>query len=1216
MDKYLIKTREEKGITLVALAVTIIVLLILSGTAINLTLGEDGIFRKAIESADRYKAEAIKEQIEMIKVNTVIDNNGEFNIDDFFDNLVEEGIVGGREEIIDNGDGSHTITTDEGYVIDIIEKDDGKDVEIEYVGKGEAVGPRIKEIIVKSKTTSTIEIEVETINGKGAKYTYSYRKNGEGEYIEAEKEIEENKYTFEGLEANKLYDIKVGVENRGIKVNKEISVYTGELPEGAITIGEVEWKEGKAEVVVNINKEIEGNLRLEYKINEEGIWTEIQDGEKIENLEHNQTVYVRLTDGTNETEYLSTKIEDNIAPEVSISLGTITSSSIAVTVTASDSQTGLADTNTYEYFLNGASKGKSTSNTYTFSNLSKGTYTLKVKVQDKAGNEKEAEVQGTTETVTSGLEEGAITFTNPVWSGGTASIKVSTNTSYQIEYQKNGTTGSWIAIESGETISGLAHNTTVYARLTDGINAGEYASTSIKDTTAPTVSIKTGIITSSSIAVTVTASDSQTGLADTNTYEYFLNGTSQGKSTSNTHTFSNLSKGTYTLKVKVQDKAGNSKEAQVEGTTQTVTSGTTTGAITFTSPTWSRGTASIKVSTNTSYQIEYQKNGTTGSWTKIASGGTISGLSHNQAVYARLTDGINAGEYASTSIKDTIAPTVNIKTGTITSSSIAVTVTASDSQTGLADTNTYEYFLNGTSQGKSTSNTHTFSNLSKGTYTLKVKVQDKAGNSKEAQVEGTTQTVTSGTTTGAITFTSPTWSGGKASIKVSTNTSYQIEYQKNGTTGSWTKIASGGTISGLAHNTTVYARLTDGINAGEYASTSIKDTTAPTVSISTSNITSNSIRLNVTASDAQSGLASSGAYSYYLNNGLKVSNNTNYYNYTGLTPNTSYTLKVIVKDKAGKTTEKTTTIKTISELEEAITSGKTYTSNTTIYDSYNNPVKIPAGFKIATDSGKNVTEGVVIEDVSAGDGNTKGNQYVWVPIGNVRYNTSGAYKTINFGRYDFESNSAGELKQSADNYTNTVTIESLFQELQSSSYGNTVSKNLGDFITKTKNAGGYYIGRYEAGKVSGNTNTFNVKKGQTVYNNVTQPRAATLARNLYSSNSNFQSDLINSYAWDTAIVFIQTFSGDPDYSKQRPLQYSLTTTGNAHSGTTYDVRCNIYDMAGNVKEWSTERCTVSSSPCVYRGGSYDSGYDYTAGRYYNPTSHSSTNLGFRSTLYL
>ena len=135
MNKYFRKTREEKGITLVALAITIILLLILAGAAINLTIGDEGIFTRAIDAQDRYKAEEIIEKMQIIKANTIIDNKGKFNIDDFFDNLVEEGIVGDREEIIDNGDGSYTITTEEGYVIDIIEKDEGKDVEIEYVGK-------------------------------------------------------------------------------------------------------------------------------------------------------------------------------------------------------------------------------------------------------------------------------------------------------------------------------------------------------------------------------------------------------------------------------------------------------------------------------------------------------------------------------------------------------------------------------------------------------------------------------------------------------------------------------------------------------------------------------------------------------------------------------------------------------------------------------------------------------------------------------------------------------------------------------------------------------------------------------------------------------------------------------------------------------------------------------------------------------------------------
>ena len=323
---------------------------------------------------------------------------------------------------------------------------------------------------------------------------------------------------------------------------------------------------------------------------------------------------------------------------------------------------------------------------------------------------------------------------------------------------------------------------------------------------------------------------------------------------------------------------------------------------------------------------------------------------------------------------------------------------------------------------------------------------------------------------------------------------------------------------------------------------------------------------------------------------------------------------------------------TLSEVEEAIKNGTVYETNTTIYDEYNNPVKVPAGFKLAEDSGTDVTKGVVIEDVSAGDSDSQGNQYVWVPIGNVKINKSGEIKTINFGRYSFdarynsntqqvEGTGVATMKQSADNYTSIVEIDTEFEynftERTSSQYGEAVAKNLGDFITKAKVSGGYYIGRYEAGKVSGNENTFNIKKGQTAYNNIIQSKASTLAKGLYSSNNNFESDLVNSYAYDTAIVFIQTFSGDSDYSKQIRIHDALTTTGSAHdSNNNYDIRCNIYDMAANVREWSTESYNDSNTPCVRRGGNYTYNTNYAASRDIYNTSNSYTAIGFRSILYL
>ena len=65
--------KQEKGITLVALVVTIIVLLILAGVIINLSLGEDGIFKKAKEASDLYSEQAIREKLELMYVDYLID---------------------------------------------------------------------------------------------------------------------------------------------------------------------------------------------------------------------------------------------------------------------------------------------------------------------------------------------------------------------------------------------------------------------------------------------------------------------------------------------------------------------------------------------------------------------------------------------------------------------------------------------------------------------------------------------------------------------------------------------------------------------------------------------------------------------------------------------------------------------------------------------------------------------------------------------------------------------------------------------------------------------------------------------------------------------------------------------------------------------------------------------------------------------------------------
>ena len=204
----------------------------------------------------------------------------------------------------------------------------------------------------------------------------------------------------------------------------------------------------------------------------------------------------------------------------------------------------------------------------------------------------------------------------------------------------------------------------------------------------------------------------------------------------------------------------------------------------------------------------------------------------------------------------------------------------------------------------------------------------------------------------------------------------------------------------------------------------------------------------------------------------------------------------------------------------------------------------------------------------------------------------------------------------------TSCIEETEAEHKTSGYTNTIAKDINKFRESIKNNGGYYIARYEAGDSNSTSNRTSsssqtvipvFKENQIVYNHITQPNAATLVRNLYNNQTkNYESDLINSYAWDTAIVFIQEFSGDEDYSIQNAIQDTLAKTGLATDGTNKDVRCNIHDMSGNVYEWTTETDYNTSHPQIYRGGYYNNHIYYTSNRYsYSATGYSSPYVGWR-----
>ena len=344
-----------------------------------------------------------------------------------------------------------------------------------------------------------------------------------------------------------------------------------------------------------------------------------------------------------------------------------------------------------------------------------------------------------------------------------------------------------------------------------------------------------------------------------------------------------------------------------------------------------------------------------------------------------------------------------------------------------------------------------------------------------------------------------------------------------------------------------------------------------------------------------------------------------------------------------------------SELEKLKDTSEYVTETKTITDKYKNKVVIPQGFKVASDSGLDVTEGIVIEDndIKEGIGNNRGNQYVWVPVGDI-IKSDGTKTTITLGRYTFadginDKASDGTtvlekgtpiLKQSAENYTQEVLINSYYKELATYRQGgasgddnslNTTALNLKKFVDSVKANGGYYIARYEAsygtdGKANSKTsNTFTNSDAESttrtegkLWNYITQIDAAKACYNIYEdSYTNATTDLINSYAWDTAIVYIQIFSGDTDYSWQDgpSINSSLTNTG-----ANKDEKCKINDMASNDLEWTTEYSTrINNSyayPCTSRGGYYDNSDIYTSYRNNGNATDSNEGYTFRSILYI
>ena len=257
-------------------------------------------------------------------------------------------------------------------------------------------------------------------------------------------------------------------------------------------------------------------------------------------------------------------------------------------------------------------------------------------------------------------------------------------------------------------------------------------------------------------------------------------------------------------------------------------------------------------------------------------------------------------------------------------------------------------------------------------------------------------------------------------------------------------------------------------------------------------------------------------------------------------------------------------------------------------------VPIPKGFTYK--EGTKAT-GVVIEDGSH-------NEFVWIPF------------TESECEYEKDRDFPGDQPDGED----------------------TILSGL-DETLDVKKYGGFYIGRYEATTPDGTeitrTNTTGVptcKSGEIVWTDINYTNSKASAELMYTGdNSSVQSGLLTGKAWDRTCHWIE------DYIT--PINTNSTLRDSRYYGNYYDSQApantgtytsyqrqlsganenwktkNIYDLAGNVYEWTYE---AHSSHRIYRGGSCVLSGDVNPVSYrcYTYPSDADDSIGFRLRLYI
>ena len=758
-------------------------------------------------------------------------------------------------------------------------------------------------------TTNSIKVDGTTTdatatstNGSSGIKEYRFSKDGGKTYTNAQTSAT---YTFSGLTQNVEYTIVVEAkDNAGNTTIGTVKATTGTVPTASgATYTPTTWTKGN----VTVTLPTKSGYSTVYTTN--GTVPTVSSAKYTAafSVSTNCKINYLFTDGTNIGGVGTVNVTniDTLAPNAFTPKATATTNSIKVDGTTTDatatSTNGSSGIKEYRFSKDGGKTytNAQTSATYTFSGLTQNVeYTIVVEAKDNAGNTTTGTVKATTGTVPTA--SGA-TYTPTTWTSGKVTVTLPTKSGYTTVYTTNGTAPTKDSTKYSAAFT-VSSNCKINYLYTDGTNIGGAGTVNVTniDTANPVINTAiTGSGTTSTIKLSMAVSDTQSGvnkiiwyykLSTDSTYKNATDTyTATTANTTRTHTFTGLTQNkTYNAYAVVYDATGRTAQS----TTINVTTGTvpTASGATYTPNTWTSGKVTVTLPTKSGYTTVYTTNGTapTKDSTKYSAAFTVSSNCKINYLY---TDGTNIGGAGTVNVTniDTTAPTfVSGEVKNLTTTGYDVYVYGiTDTQSGVNRVQ-FPTWTNANGQDDIQSNWWEPSNtVARGTkqadgttwvyhvnikdhknevglYYTHVYIYDNLGNSRCVFTPQITVPKVPDITSANASFSyNPnTWTSG--SVRATTSTTVSGYYLQTSTDAQTWKTQN---YVDRTTNGAVYARLTDGVNVGNYVTGNVGniDKIAPTTPTLTAKIgndsgsaytsgawTNQAVIITATSSDTQS----------------------------------------------------------------------------------------------------------------------------------------------------------------------------------------------------------------------------------------------------------------------------------------------------------------------------------------------------------------------------